>query len=168
MPKNKIKTVSNEILPHPDLPPINFRIGQTVWQANSIWTGKATQCNVCDGNRNITVNVPKSDRAITLKCPNCYGTGIIDGAYRYYPSVDRLTVVSIRVDTLDRNSKVSYMMDETSDRRGSGSIHYQKNLYATEQEAMAAAEKKSIDDMIEHEKTHVLDPETNSWRKKDR
>lgn len=33
---------------------------------------------------------------------------------------------------------------------------------------MAAAEKKSIEDMAEHEKTHVLDPETNSWRKKDR
>lgn len=84
MPKNKIKTVSNEILPHPDLPPINFRIGQTVWQANSIWTGKATQCNVCDGNRNITVNVPKSDRVVTVQCPNCYGNGHINGAYRYY------------------------------------------------------------------------------------
>lgn len=117
---------------------------------------------------NITVNIPKSDRVVTVKCPDCYGVGYIDGDYRYYPLVDRYTVVSIRIDTLDRNSKVSYMMDETSDSRGSGTIHYQKNLYATEQAANIAAEKRCIDDMVEYEKTHVLDPETNSWHEIDR
>ena len=58
-------------------------------------------------------------------------------------------------------------MRESSDGL-SGGVYYQNTLFTTEQEAIAAAEKKSIEDMVEYEKTHVLDPKTNSWREKDR
>ena len=109
------KPLLNEILPHPELPPIKFRIGQTVWQAGTNWTGKNITCKACNGKRNVTASIPNSNKVITSSCPECYGAGYINGDWRYYPNVVLLTICSIRVDTIISSSStdiVAYMMHQ--------------------------------------------------------
>jgi len=63
------------------------------------------------------------------------------GYSEFAPSVEVLTIGSVRVDTHDIEHPVSYMCRETG--VGSGQIHCEADLFHTREEAQAAAEAKA-------------------------
>lgn len=88
------------------------------------------------------------NESFDLQCPTCaYGynppTGIIDTNYHQIPLTWSGTIGSIRLDTNDKIHPISYMLEETG--VGSGTIHYEVDLFPSEEEAIESAKKKFVD-----------------------
>ena len=121
-----------------------YSIGDTVFHASTTTDRKRHPCPDCLGSRKWEAKSP-AGREYTFGCPRC------SGGYRsdhdssidytaFVPSIQRLTIgqVNARTGPEPRNE---YMCHETG--IGSGSVYYERDLFATEAEALEAATIKA-------------------------
>ena len=128
------------------IPQPKYNIGQTVYHAHANWSAKRMPCPDCLGSAQWSVTTPAGE-TFQVACNTCnegwHSSGLIND-YNYYPSVTAITIGSVRIDTNDENP-ISYMCVETG--VGSGSIHDERYLFATRDEAMVCALKESTESM---------------------
>lgn len=125
-----------------DLPTPRFRIGQTVYRHGTASKAEMLPCPDCLGSRKWAVTTP-GGTTLSAPCQRCserYSSSklpSLDYVVRT-PMVRRLTVGSVRVET-DRepDQRIAYMAVETG--IGSGSLYYERDLSATEGEALERA-----------------------------
>jgi hypothetical protein len=119
-----------------------YSIGDVVFKAAMLTKKMQRDCPDCMGSRKWKALSP-AGREYDFECPRCagspYNRDLSLEYQQYVPRVDRLTVGSLRADSSaeDEGERVQYMCQETG--IGSGTIHYEKTLFATDTEAMAAA-----------------------------
>lgn len=119
-----------------------YSIGDTVFKATMHTKKMQRDCPDCMGSRKWKALSP-AGREYDFACPRCnnspYNRDLSLEYQQYIPIVERLTVGSLRADSSaeDEGERVQYMCRETG--IGSGAIHYEKALFATDIEAMAAA-----------------------------
>lgn len=118
-----------------------FKIGDYVYSASSHWLGTKQQCPDCLGQKTWEVTTPAGEK-FPLECRTCWqgynGNSGTISSWDYEPVVRSLTIGSVRIDTTDEKP-IAYMCEETG--IGSGAIHYQENLFGTEDEAKQKAEE---------------------------
>jgi hypothetical protein len=162
------KKVEATIVPHPDLPVIKFRIGQTVWRGVSVWNGEDLPCKVCEGKGQVKATVTGSDHIVTVSCPVCFGKGHKVINYGYKPNVEKMRIGLIEVRSSCNKNKVSencihYMMHEYG--IGGGTLFNQDDLSETEEEANKVAKKRAQTDIDKWCETHQYDSESETWIK---
>lgn len=118
-----------------------FGVGDKVFSAWTTITQKKRPCPDCQDTLKWDAISP-AGKQYQFPCPRCsasyHSNDDISLQYStHVPSVQELTIGSVRVDTNDEHP-VSYMCRETG--VGSGSIHDEETLFATHDEATAAAE----------------------------
>lgn len=120
-----------------------YSVGDVVYKAGTISTQKRHPCPDCKGTRSWQAISP-GGRGYTFSCPRCGGgyqqnNDLSLNYAAYVPHVDTLTIGSVRVDTHADcdEGPVSYMCVETG--VGSGSVHREKTLFETREEAETAA-----------------------------
>ncbi len=153
-------------VPHPDLPVIKFRIGQTVWYGRSAWAGEDLPCKVCDGKGKVKATVTGSDHIVTTNCPVCYGSGRKIINYGYKPHVEKMRIGLIEVRSSCNKNKVSenyirYMMHEYG--IGGGTLFNQDDLFETEEEANKVAKERAQTDIDKWCETHEYDVKSETW-----
>ena len=121
-----------------------FSIGDTVYHAWTTTERKKHRCPDCLGSRKWTVKSP-AGREYQFDCPRCNSSYISERALSleysvFSPAVHQRTVGQVRAQT-GPESQNEYMCYETG--VGSGSVYREESLFATEAEAMAAAEIKA-------------------------
>lgn len=121
-----------------------FSIGDKVFHAWVDTVRKKHPCPDCAGSRKWKAISP-AGREYEFACPRCSDTYQNERALsleysQFGPSVRKMTIGSVRVNTADKNP-VEYMCVETG--VGSGTIYKETDLFATEDEATAAAEAKA-------------------------
>lgn len=122
-----------------------FAVGDKVFRSGTMTIRKQHPCPDCKGTRKWQATSPAGG-VFEMACPRCterYRSeeGLSLEYSEFIPAVNTLTIGSIRVDTNDADRPVSYMCRETG--IGSGTIHYEADLHATEEEAQAVAEEKA-------------------------
>ncbi len=127
-----------------------FSIGDVVFRAGTETVKKRHKCPDCLDTRKWKA-ISAAGREYQFGCPRCAASymGDRDLSLEYNefgPSVTKLTIGSVRVDTHDENP-VSYMARETG--VGSGSVYREQDLFTTEAEAMVAAEAKAAADNVQ-------------------
>lgn len=127
-----------------------FSIGDVVFRAGTTTVKKRHKCPDCLDTHKWKAISP-SGGEYQFACPRCGASymGDRDLSLEYHefgPSVMKLTVGSVRIDTHDQRP-VSYMCIETG--VGSGSVYYEPDLFPTHDEAMVAAEAKAAADNIQ-------------------
>lgn len=130
-----------------------FQIGDTVYKVTTTEVCKSHPCPDCLGEGKWKATSP-AGTDYTFTCPRCSTSYQSHDAMclKYYeraPRVDRLTIGSIRVDTHD-DKPVSYMCHQTG--VGSGTIHYESDLFADEQEAQTVATLRASKETAETER----------------
>lgn len=139
---------------NPDVPQPKYRNGQTVFRASEVSSVQQLQCPDCLGTRKWRAVAP-SGAEYEASCQRCSGRTDLPSLNHvvWHPSVDRLTIGSIRIDTAENFSgsrhreSVSYMCRETG--IGSGTIYYESQLFETEDEARQAATVKAAAHNVE-------------------
>lgn len=131
------------------LPVPKFAIGQTVWRATMRHSAASWPCPDCAGTGLWKVTTAAND-TLTLSCGRCGGSscsseGIPSLRYeKREPSVQSLTIGSVRIDTADYDGEtVKYMCRETG--IGSGSVYRESELHDTEAAAQAIADTMAIE-----------------------
>jgi hypothetical protein len=125
-----------------DFPQPKFRKGQRVYHATTNSETETLPCPDCLGSRRWRVITPAGSE-LEAECQRCgnYGWSDLPSLKRitWKPYVSPLTIGSIRIDTAAHrdDSPVSYMCEETG--VGSGNVYYEKQLFATHEEATAHA-----------------------------
>lgn len=119
-----------------------FSIGDKVYRAYLGTETKRLPCPDCMEHKKWSVTSP-GGHEYTFPCPRCsQNYGPKDGLRLTYEQFvaksEPLTIGSVRLDTNDKENPVSYMCVETG--VGSGSVYYEKLLFSTRDEAIAAAE----------------------------
>lgn len=122
-----------------------FGIGDTVYWATTIIVQKQHPCPDCLDTKSWNAISPAGVE-YTFPCPRCSASymGNNDLSLKYSvheATCQKMTVGSVRVDTHDDKPN-SYMCRETG--VGSGSVYYENDLFATEEEAMQAAKAKAV------------------------
>lgn len=125
-----------------------FDIGDIVWHAVTVTEKRQHTCPDCLGSRNWKAVSP-SGGEFDVPCPRCtvnyQSDQSLSLAYTVMaPSARRLTVGQIKASTAtgdDYDAGNSYMCLETG--IGSGSIYREHDLFATEAEALSAAQIKA-------------------------
>jgi predicted nucleic acid-binding Zn ribbon protein len=123
-------------------PTPKYQIGDRVLVAH--WTTDEVRevCPDCGGTKVVKV-VLASGEEIEARCQHC-SVGFQSRGYVtknvYVPRVWHGTVGSVRMDTNDKRP-VSYMLVETG--VGTGSVHYEENLFDNAEDATAAATRKA-------------------------
>lgn len=125
-----------------DLPTPKYRIGDAVWAARCEREKTVLPCPDCLGSKKWELRTP-AGAVIEVGCQRCAGDYLNNEKlslvrWRFAPSAQRLTIGSVRLDTANSyGDKIEYMCVETG--VGSGSIYGETKLFATEQDAIAAA-----------------------------
>lgn len=123
-----------------------FSIGDVVYRAGITTVTKKHPCPDCGGTKTWKAVSPAGGE-YEFACPRCTSNFMhnddLSLSYSCYePSISRLTIGSIRVDTSsDRRNE--YMCVETG--IGSGSIYAEGDLFHTEEEATTVAKLKAAD-----------------------
>lgn len=122
-----------------------FSIGDVVYKAWTTTVSKQHPCPDCKGSRKWKAVSPAGGE-YEFPCPRCAARFMSNRDLsldysEFAPSVHKLTIGSVRVDTSSQDRPVEYMCRETG--IGSGTIHDQADLFPTEEEAMRAAELKA-------------------------
>jgi hypothetical protein len=126
-----------------------FDVGDTVFHANITTERRRHPCPDCLGSREWACTSPAGG-TFKVPCPRCGGGYQSNHAlsldYSWWvPSAQRLTIGSVRVDTHSgtwgHDEHNHYMCVETG--VGSGSIYKESSLFATEEEALRAAQTKA-------------------------
>lgn len=117
-----------------------FKIGDKVYFGNYEVKENSIICPDCLGSKKWKITTPKGEEFDT-DCTVCYRGGEVIGIvydYECSPSVTRLTIGSIQIDTAaNEDEKIRYMCVETG--VGTGNIYYEKDLFSTEKEALENA-----------------------------
>lgn len=121
-----------------------YSVGDLVYRAGTMTKVFMRDCPDCQGSKQWDAISP-AGKQYQFACPRCSASyqseRDLDLKYtQFVASVQPLTIGSIRVDTHDERP-ISYMCVETG--VGSGSIHYEEDLFPTEDEARRAAEQKA-------------------------
>lgn len=131
-----------------------FDVGDKVFRAGTTTRTFQHECPDCYGTKEWEATSP-AGKKYKFSCPRCTkvyrsNEDLCLAYTKFTPMVEPLTIGSILVDTasIDR-APVSYMCLETG--VGSGTIHYESDLFATHQEALAAAEAKAAVQNIQTE-----------------
>ena len=113
-----------------------FDLGDKVWKIGYLMTKVNDKCPTCEGKKRIFIK--DSD----FQCPDCCGRGY---HVRYEPQSwkiqELLTVGQIRITKDKKEDKREYMCNETG--VGSGSIHYEKDLFHTYEEAQTECDRRN-------------------------
>ena len=122
-----------------------YSVGDAVFHASTHTIKKRQPCPDCLGKGKWKATSPAGGE-YEFSCPRChavYGSNdALSLEYAEYRGASRrLTVGSVRVDTNDEHP-VSYMCVETG--VGSGSIYHEEDLFATSDEAQAAADATAV------------------------
>lgn len=122
-----------------------FSIGDTVYSARLTTQGKQHPCPDCLGAHKWTAKSP-AGREYEFSCPRCGGGYQHDRDLSlnysvFVPSIDRLTIGQVRAEHGSCAEKTQYMCHETG--IGSGTLHSEDDLFATESEAFEAATVKA-------------------------
>lgn len=121
-----------------------YSVGDRVFRAGTTTKVFTRDCPDCQGLKQWDAISP-AGKQYKFACPRCSASyqseRDLDLKYtQFVASVQPLTIGSIRVDTHDARP-ISYMCVETG--VGSGGIHYEEDLFPTEDEARRAAEQKA-------------------------
>ncbi len=126
-----------------------YSIGDVVWHASMTQETKSHPCPDCKGERKWKAISPAGSE-YEFTCPRCSSSFLRDRELSlnypaYVATTCRLTIGSIHVDTapFGDSSKTQYMCLETG--VGGGSIYDESRLFASQEEALAAAEVMAID-----------------------
>ncbi len=132
-----------------------YAIGDSVYGAHAAWLPDKVACPDCLGSAKWSVTTPAGE-TFEVRCHTCNEGWESSGKVRVYdwrPTVQALTIGSVRMDTNDENP-ISYMCKETG--VGSGTIHHEKKLFLTYDEAWAnageLAKQYSLDTQEQQEK----------------
>jgi len=110
-----------------------FKIGQTVWTAEAVDKAVYVECPDCKGSQKWIATSPVGEN-FEFPCPRCTRHDVWKLAnHTSVATTRKLTIGSVRIDTADRDSPVSYMCHETG--VGSGTVWRETRLAATEEEA---------------------------------
>lgn len=143
-----------------DLPRINiipipkFKIGDTVFTAEINSARAQHPCPDCLGTRKWKIITP-AGATMEAACQRCgqYGNNDLPSLFyqTWESSFRRLTIGSIEIKTAPSyGDYVSYMCEETG--VGSGTVHSERLLFETEQQAIDEALRLVIEKKIEKEK----------------
>ena len=115
-----------------------YSVGDKVWWAGTRGGEKRTTCPDCLGQKTWHCTTPAGEE-FDVPCSTCeYGH---EGSLGYLvsyctdPLVQCMTIGSVQIDTY--RDEIRYMCRETG--VGSGALHSEDRLFATEEEASAAA-----------------------------
>ena len=125
-----------------------FDIGQTVWHASTTTQQFRHKCPDCNDTRAWEAKSPAGG-VFGIPCPRCSVQHMTNDELRleytkFVPSVRQLTIGQIRASTIigdGYDAGNSYMCCETG--IGSGTVFNERDLFATKEEAYAAAEIKA-------------------------
>lgn len=121
-----------------------YSIGDVVWHAGIAVERRQHPCPDCHGEK-LWKAISPAGEEYTFSCPRCSAAYSSNNSLSlqysaYAPSIRRLTIGSVRVDTSgDRN--IEYMCHETG--IGSGSLWSEGDLFLTEDEALTVAKTKA-------------------------
>lgn len=121
-----------------------FSIGDVVYLATTTTVQKQHPCPDCLGTREWKAISPAGIE-YSFKCPRCGGKYRSEHRLRltyaeFAPATQRLTIGSVQANT-HGDDGTRYMAHETG--IGSGSLYRERDLFATEEEAMAVAAIKA-------------------------
>lgn len=121
-----------------------FSIGDKVYHAGTTTTRKQHPCPDCKGEKKWSVTSPAGGE-YTIGCPRCSSRYLSDRDLSldytaHVPTVQRMTIGSVQFNSENGawDSGARHMCRETG--VGSGSVYDECKLFATEAEALAAAE----------------------------
>lgn len=125
-----------------------FDIGQTVWHANTTTKEFRHKCPDCNDTRAWEAKSPAGS-VFAIPCPRCSVQYSAHDELRlkyskFVPAVQSLTVGSIKASTEigdGYDAGNTYMCHETG--VGSGSVYRERDLFASEGEALVAAQAKA-------------------------
>jgi hypothetical protein len=125
-----------------------FDVGDTVWFASTVTTQFQHACPDCLDSKEWEAKSPAGS-TFKVACPRCSQTYQAHDELRltytkYTPNVRKLTIGSVRASTIVGdawNEGNEYMALETG--VGSGSVYREPNLFATEADALVAAQAKA-------------------------
>jgi hypothetical protein len=116
-----------------------FKIGQEVIGVHVGWLSEKVQCPDCLGTREWSVNLPSGEE-FQHDCQTCrcgyYSSGFVTN-YGDKASLRNLTIGSVQINTAEEKEPVRYMCVETG--IGTGTLHAERTLFATIEEANAFA-----------------------------
>lgn len=119
-----------------------FEIGQKVLCVNVDWSEKKIKCPDCLGTKQWEVKTPAGE-TFQHDCNTCragwYSEGVVS-EYADRARIRELTIGSIRIDTADLKSPISYMCIETG--VGSGSVYDENTMFPNKTEADSYAERE--------------------------
>jgi len=124
-----------------------YNIGDVVYGAGITGSTRRTTCPDCLGQKTWQCSTPAGETFV-VPCGTCErGLGGALGYLESYgtdPRVETLTIGCVRIETDRRpDERVSYMCKETG--IGSGTIHYEKKLFRTYEEAFEAAKDMAFE-----------------------
>jgi len=146
-----------------------FDIGETVFAGRAEWVEERVQCPSCKGTGWWDIVAHSGEggtwQATCQVCKdyrlwgNDRGKGTVKRSGRL-PTVTQLTIGSIQLDTSDTDD-TRYMCEETG--VGSGTIYYEKSLFATREEAQAFADQEVQDQLPDALKKDLKLEGRNTW-----
>ncbi len=136
-----------------------YSIGDCVWHANTMTDVKQHPCPDCNNTRQWQAVSPAGNE-YSFACPRCTAryAGHNQASLKYMahvPLVQQLTIGSIQYNSAadSWDNRTRYMCRETG--VGSGSVYDEARLFATEAEALAAAQL--IADEANSTQKHVVE-----------
>lgn len=118
-----------------------YEVGDAVFFAGYTHHVRILQCPDCLGSQKWKVVTPVGDE-LEFSCPRCTGWQH-DGRpllAEYIPAIRPLTIGSVRIDTADEKTPITYMCRETG--VGSGSVYEEGDLFESEAAATVKARLK--------------------------
>lgn len=119
-----------------------FSVGDVVYRAGTTTVRKQHPCPDCSGSRKWKAASPAGDE-YEFDCPRCNSRYQSNDALsldysEFAPTTKLLTIGQVRVQEGGDPREVQYMCHETG--IGSGTLHNERNLFHTRDEAQVAAE----------------------------
>lgn len=121
-----------------------FSIGDSVWIVCKHRGKKFVTCPICKGTGEILI------QGKDYTCPECYG----NKGYDEYTKLDQHFVdysgvvgeITVRIHNHEKDNKIQYMIDSTG--IGSGSLWDEKQVFGSQEEALAYCNMKNLGDEL--------------------
>ena len=136
-----------------------YNLGQKVFAGGCMWHSVPVTCEHCNGSGMVTVSTALE--SYDVPCPYCeqdmWGQKSkgYTNAYDFHTYVHSLTIGEVRVEISNTKHDAEYMCEETG--VGSGTLHDEKNLFETYEEAKAHGEAQAAEAKLRREigRAHV-------------
>jgi hypothetical protein len=143
-----------------------FKVGDTVFLAESNWNSIPIKCPDCLGQKIWEVVTPAGE-VFSTYCRTCWhgydGCSGTVSEYGYRATTRQLTIGLVNVRQSNEKSEIQYMCEETG--VGSGSMWNQQELFRSEFEAEMAAQRRVEALRVDGSKT--IDQDKKAQRSKD-